>query len=167
MVKGVPTDYGPPPTMSGIFAGGKWVSEINGTPKGLSLSVLEDMLQESSPFLRMELLAFPDKVNFGHHTPNLEELTEFIRMHGSGFQTCPNDMSFSALAEYIHQNVASKIKIGSPTDTPTTISCGFSSVFRSGNSCIHGGETSDPTKCIYVHTKSLDPIWCVLPFCRC
>ena len=126
---------------------------------GLSLSVLEDLLQESSPFLRMELYAFPDKVNFSHHIPDVNELLEFIRVHGCGFQTCPNDMSLKALAEYIHLNVASKIKIGTPSDASNRISCGFSSVFRSNNTCIHGGETSDRGKCIYVQTKSLDPIW--------
>lgn len=68
-------------------------------------------------------------------------------------------MSLSTLAEYIHSNVVRKISMGVPESANKTFPCGFSSVFRKPRPCIHGGDCSDVTKCIYVHTRSLDPVW--------
>ena len=91
---------------------------------------------------------------------------EIFKRHGAGQQPCPNDMSLEALALYIYTNVVRKISIGSPENSTKVFSCGFSSVFRKERACIHGGDCADTNKCIYVHTKSLDPVWS--PMCvRC
>ena len=143
-----------------IFESGSWKCEKDGCLLGWYSSMLPELLQECHPFVTAKLVAPPDKIHFEFHFPTMEELHDFVCLHGAGFPACPNDSSLAALTSYIHQVVISKIRIGVPKDKPVHVPCGFSAL-RSGtqSSCPHNAMTSDPNKCVYVTTKSLDPVW--------
>ena len=87
--------------------------------------MLPELLQECHPFVTAKLVAPPDKIHFEFHFPTIEELHDFVCLHGAGFPACPNDSSLAALTSYIHQVVISKIRIGVPKDKPVHVPCGF------------------------------------------
>ena len=88
----------------------------------------------------------------------MEELHDFVCLHGAGFPACTNDSSLAAPTSYIHQVVISKIRIGVPKDKPVHVPCGFSAL-RSGtqSSCPPNAMTSDPN-IVSMSRQNPDPV---------
>ena len=142
-----------------IFKAGSWQCPKTPSLLGWYSSMLPEMLQECFPFVAVEFVAPPDKIYFHFNCPSQQELHDFVCLHGAGCLPCPNDFTLQGLTNYIYNSVITKIRIGAPKDKPPQIPCGFSALQIGKQSCIHGALTSDMNKCIYVSTKSLDPVW--------
>ena len=48
--------------------------------RGIQLSMLEQLLEECGPFLRLVLKKYPDKMFFEYPEPSVEEIKEFVYM---------------------------------------------------------------------------------------
>lgn len=62
------------------YRGGKWVNKPHKSMRGIQLSMLEQLLEECGPFLRLVLKKYPDKMFFEYHEPSVEEIKEFVYM---------------------------------------------------------------------------------------
>ena len=62
------------------FRGGKWVTKIQQEMKGIYLSMMEQILEDCGPFIRVVIERFPEKMFFSYHEPTLDEVQEFVFM---------------------------------------------------------------------------------------
>ena len=62
------------------FRGGKWVTKIQPEMKGIYLSMMEQLLEDCGPFIRVIIEKFPEKMFFSYYEPTLDEIREFIYM---------------------------------------------------------------------------------------
>lgn len=125
----------------------------------LGKSALLSILEACDPFIKVTFIKVPDVIKVEFYHPTKEELFRYVRRHGAASHACPNDPSLGALAAYMYENIVRKIEIGLPKDVVKTYPCGFSATFRDLDRCLHGGFSSDTNKCVFVQTRSTDPIW--------
>ena len=141
------------------FQCGTWVGKKKKCLAGWYNSMLPELLEACHPFIDVFFVEPPDKMTFHFRVPTLDQLHDFVSLHGVGSPPCPNDFTIQGLTRYIYDNVVTKIRIGVPSDKLAHIPCGFSALHTSKAQCIHAGAASDLSKCVYVLTKSHDPIW--------
>ena len=141
------------------FECGKWTTKKGPCLSGWYSSLLPEMLEACHPFVAVFMVQPPDNMTFHFHLPTIEQLHDFVCLHGAGSMPCSNDFTLQGLTRYIYDNVITKISVGVPPEKMTHIPCGFTALHTAKSQCIHGGATSDTSKCIYVSTKSHDPIW--------
>ena len=149
----------PQPSQPVVYHAGQLDTTNSVFLKQLRSSALLPILEKCDPFIRVTFIKIPDVIKVEFYHPTKEELLFYVRRHGAASHACPNDPSLGALAAYMHEYIVRKIQIGLPKDVVKTYNCGFSSTFRDFDRCLHGGVSSDTNKCVFVLTRSADPIW--------
>lgn len=56
------------------------MTKIQPEMKGIYLSMMEQLLEDCGPFIRVIIEKFPEKMFFSYYEPTLEEIQEFIYM---------------------------------------------------------------------------------------
>jgi hypothetical protein len=151
----VPDQTGLPAT----FRGGGWTPHEESFLKKYEHSMLPELLEKCGPFIEIKVNHLPDGINVNFHMPSREELFDFVCAAGVGAWECTNDTNLSTLTNYIYDLNLKKFQLGTPKNKPILYKCGYSCLSRDTAKCLHGGTVSDYDKCIFVLTKSEEPIW--------
>jgi len=89
----------------------------------LKASELDPIQAGCFPWLHVTFSDLPDNVRFSHRSPTLEDVRKFVFIHGLAAESCPNDTSMSALADYLFTNVVQKVFVGGDKKKPIAYPC--------------------------------------------